>query len=587
MDRRQVLGLLGLGLVAPYALTFHRTLNAATAPTVPAREAANRQVFSLSVASGDPSPTGVILWTRIDPAFYRAIEPLRFQVAKDRFFRHIVMEGTVAGNLIGPQDDYTVKVDLDGQLGSDARYYYRFIYGEAVSPTGRCRTAPAAGMTPDKIKLAVLTCQDYTNGYYTALRKLADRDDVDFVVHVGDFIYETAGDPRFQSLPFADRTILLPSDGIVALDLADYRHLHRTYRSDADLQRCMENHTFIAVWDDHETANDCYWDAARDTLGAPDHPYTVDPIYGNDPNLLKGLAMDARKAWLEFIPARVTVNPAATHPHDFYAIHRRFSFGTLVDLFMLDGRSYRSPHPCGEGDVRERYVPIGCRDYTNTDQTMLGTAQRDWLVTETLASNARWRVWGNQTLMAELSVGRADRRIPLNLDAWDGYQAERHYLAEAMRDGSRPNLVVLSGDFHAHIVAHLKVDYRQANNQDPANTIGVEFMTTSITSAGGLDAINTALKRDPRNPKIDVPIGNQLLGALNPHIRFADLGHHGYSVMTFTDAYAEWTAYVVDKNQPEGFVRERVFRRLRAFADSTQLQELPPLDAWDRLQRLG
>lgn len=587
MNRRQALGLLGLGLVAPYTIGFHRHLDAATGPARPSREAPNRQVFSLSVASGDPSPSGVILWTRIDPAFYQPTEPLRFQVADDRFFRRIVMEGAVAADRLGPADDHTVRLDLDGQLASDRRYYYRFLYGNAVSPTGRCRTAPATGATPDRLKLALVTCQDYTNGYYTALGRLAARDDVDFVVHVGDFIYETAGDPRFQSLPFADRTFLLPSNGIVALDLADYRHLYRTYRSDPNLQRCMENHTFIAVWDDHETANDCYWDAARDTLGAPDHPYTIDPSYGNDPALLRKLAMDARKAWLEYMPARVSVNPSATHPHDFYRIYRRFTLGTLVDLFMLDGRSYRSPHACGEGDVRERYVPIGCRDYTAADQTMLGTAQRDWLTAGTLASNTRWRVWGNQTLMAELSVGRTDRRIPLNLDAWDGYQAERRYLAEAMRDAGQPNLVVLSGDFHSHIVAHLKVDYGQATNEDPRNVIGAEFMTTSVTSAGGLDAINAALKRDPRNPKLDIPIGNQLIGALNPHIRFADLGSHGYSVMTFTDAFADWTAYVVDKNQPDGLVRERVFRRVRAEAGSPRLRELPPLDGLDRLQRLG
>ena len=587
MDRRRVLGLLGWGLIAPYTLGFHRVLQAATAPAVPARETPNRQVFSLSVASGDPSPTGVILWTRIDPAFHQPAETLRFQVAEDRHFRRMLMEGAVDGGLIGPADDYTVKVDLDGKLGSDQRYYYRFLYGNAVSPTGRCRTAPAAGMTPKRLKLALLTCQDYTNGYYTALGKLAARDDVDFVVHVGDFIYETAGDPRFQSLPFADRTIILPSNGIVALDLADYRHLYRTYRSDPDLQRCMENHTFIIIWDDHETANDCYWDAARDTLGAPDHPYTLDPAYGNAPALLRALAMDARKAWLEFIPARVHVNPAATHPHDFYRIYRRFELGMLVDLFMLDGRSYRSPHACGEGDIGERYVPLHCQNYTASDRTMLGADQRDWLLSGTLASRARWRVWGNQTLMAALNVDRIGRRIPINLDAWDGYQAERRLLAEAMRDAGRPNLVVLSGDFHSHIVAHLKVDYRQANNEDPRNVIGAEFMTTSVTSADVVDSINAALKRKPHNPKLDIPIGNELVGAINPHIRFADLGSHGYSIMTFTDAYAEWTAYVVDKNKPEGFVRERVFRRLRTFADSTELREMPALDGWDRLQRLG
>ncbi len=574
--------MLGVGLATPYSAGLSRTAGGLSNTDSTSAD----QVFSLSVMSGDPSPSGVVLWTRIDPHAYVEGRPLGFQVAQDPAFRVIAFEGTIGSEQIGSARDYTVTVDLDGRLLPGMRYYYRFIYGGVSSRRGRCRTAPHPALGARSLRFAVLSCQDYTNGYYGAFRTLSQRDDVDFVIHLGDFIYESAADPRFQFLPFEDRQLVLPSGGSVALDLEDFRHIYRTYRSDPDFQRCLENHTFIVVWDDHETANDAYWDYERDTLGAPDHPFTLDPAYGNDAGRLRRLALDARRAWLEYVPARVKINRDASHPHDFVQIYRKLEFGGLLDLFMTDGRSYRSPHPCGEGVFGERFVPQNCDFYQAPERTMLGPAQRDWLVQETLRSRAQWQVWGNQVLMAELSVGRGGQALPLNVDAWDGFQAERQFIAEEMRGIRRPNLVVLTGDFHSYVVSYLKVNYGRDINHNPLNTIGVEFMTTSVTSAGGLDQINAALSLSQRQPILDLAVGQGLIQSLNPHIRLADLSQHGYSVIEFNHRYCEWTAYVVDKNRRGPIPpRERVYRKYRHYAGTDDLDELPAWGPVDRVTR--
>ena len=310
------------------------------------------------------------------PGAVRAGEALYVQVASDTAFNNLVLEARVGPEDITPQRDYTIKIDLDGKLLAGSVYYYRFIYDSTVSRTGRCRTAPATGASLSSLKFGLLTCQDYTNGYYGALAHVARDDTLDFVLHLGDFIYETAGDPRFQSLPFADRTMILPSGGTVSMGLADYRFIYRTYRSDPNLQAAMERHTWIMVPDDHETSNDCYWDYARDTLGAPDHPYTKDAQYGNSPALLRQLKLESQRAWVEYVPARVVVNESATHPHDYLRVYRNQSFGSFLDLYLIENRTYRSAHPCGEGDVLQRYVPLGCTNLNNPNQTLLGKTQR-------------------------------------------------------------------------------------------------------------------------------------------------------------------------------------------------------------------
>jgi alkaline phosphatase D len=553
MDRRSFLTNLGLGLGASFSLTFHaqavQWLSPGSAPiNNGALRADSARVFDLSIASADPTPSGVVLWTHIADTAVRDGEALYVQVASDTAFNNLVLEARVGPEDITAQRDYTVKIDLDGKLLAGSVYYYRFIYDSTVSRTGRCRTAPAKGTSLSRLKFGLLTCQDYTNGYYGALAHVARDDTLDFVLHLGDFIYETAGDPRFQSLPFADRTMILPSGGTVSMGLDDYRFIYRTYRSDPNLQAAMERHTWIMVPDDHETSNDCYWDYARDTLGAPDHPFTTDAQYGNSPALLRQLKLESQRAWVEYVPARVVVNESATHPHDYLRVYRNQSFGSFLDLYLIENRTYRSAHPCGEGDVLQRYVPLGCTNLNNPTQTLLGKTQRDWLVSGLTNSKATWKLLGNQTYMGRLSLTFLGAQIvPFNVDAWDGYAAERTLISQALREAKVKNFVVVTGDLHTYMASHTKADYGNLNPLDTSNYIGVEFMTPSITSANIGDQLGAKLTAEQRLLLLQ-GLSEGTVKLNNPHIQMFDSIRHGYSTVEFTGSYAEWVAYSVSKD---------------------------------------
>lgn len=551
MKRRSLLQALGASIGAPFLVTFAEAADwtPASLPIDPAllsRQSA--RVFDLSVASADPSPTGVILWTHLAPSAWKSTEPLYVQVARDAAFQNLVLQARVDASRIGSLNDYTVKLDLDGHLAPATGYWYRFIYDGTLSRTGRCRTLPAAGASLSRLKLGLLTCQDYTNGYYNALAKLAQDDSLDFVLHLGDFIYESAGDPRFQSLPYADRTLILPSGGLVALDLADFRFIYRTYRSDPSMQAAMERHTFICVPDDHETANDCYWDYERDTLGAPDHPYTTDARYGNDAGLLRRLKLDAQRAWSEYVPARVALNEGATHPHDFLRQYRRFSFGSFLDLFMIETRSYRSPHPCGEGDALQRYVPLGCTAYNQTGRTMLGHAQLQWLVEGLVGSRANWKLMGNQTFFGQLALTLLGTNLaPINVDAWDGYAAERRLICDLLRQNKVNNFVVATGDLHTYIASQIKRDYGNLNPFDGHNHVGVEFMTPAVTSSNIGELLSQGMTTEQKTALVN-GLSKTVVQLNNPHIRFFDSTQHGYSTLEFTPSWVDWVAYAVAKN---------------------------------------
>lgn len=565
LDRRRFLALLAAGMATPYFVTF--TAGQAQAglinPDTPLKQDSAR-VFSHSVASGDPSPSGVMLWTRIDPSAHRSGQALIVQVAADEQFTQLAFESLVEASQIRPQRDFTVSLDLEGYLQPGQRYYYRFIYDNTVSRTGRCRTAPPWGSQLDHLKLALLTCQDFTNGYYGALSQIADDDSIDFVLHLGDFIYETAGDPRFQSLPFEDRKIILPSDGLVALDLEDYRHLYRTIRADVHLQRAMEQHTFIITRDDHETANDAYWDYERDTLGAPDHPYTLDPEWGNDPALLNQLMLDSQQAWLEYIPARVQVNLDSTDPHRYLTYFRRIQLGNLVDLFMLDGRSYRTAHPCGEGDFFERYVPYGCNNWESDQQTLLGPEQRDWLLNGLIGSSARWKLLGNQTYMGSLGIKLKNGKLPINVDAWDGFDFERNFINNEVAHNRIENFVVVTGDLHTFMASHIKKDYNKRSIFDFENYLGVEFMTSSVTSAGLFDMIGAATPQGEQQ-LLAQALTNTAVRLTNPHIRYFNTTQNGYSTIEFNHHHCDWKAYIVDKNLNDGNQAQKLVRHYRKY----------------------
>jgi len=565
IDRRKFLSFLAAGVATPYIVTF--TSGDARAGLIPTDAPLNydsQRVFSLSVSSGDPTPTGVVLWTRIDPSAWRAGQALFIQVARDAEFQQLEFESLVESQHIKPERDYCVNIDVDGYLQPNIRYYYRFIYDNTVSRTGRCRTAPPFGAEVDRLKLALLTCQDYTNGYYGAMAQIAQDDSIDFVIHLGDFIYETAGDPRFQSLPFEDRLIVLPSDGLVALDLDDYRHLYKTYRSDPLLQQAMEQHTFIITRDDHETANDAYWDYERDTLGAPDHPFTVDAEYGNDPARLHQLMLDSQQAWLEYIPARVEVDWSSTDPHRFLKYYRRVQLGNLVDLFMLDGRTYRTGHPCGEADFFGRYVPYGCTNWKSDQQSLLGSDQRDWLLNGVIGSSARWKLLGNQTYMGSLGVRLANGKLPINVDAWDGFDYERNLINNEVALNQVENFVVVTGDLHTYIASHIKKDYDKRSIFDFKNFIGVEFMTPSVTSAGLFDMIGAATPEGEQQ-LLAQAVTNTAVRLTNPHIRYFNTTQNGYSTIEFKHKHCDWKAYIVDKNVNDGEQSVKLIRHYRKY----------------------
>lgn len=566
LDRRRFLAVMsraasaagvGVGLGAPWLVTATAGCGSKTAVPKTLRPD-DGQIFDLSVASGDPSATGVILWTHLRREQVVGGRSLFFQVSKDATFSTLIVEGEIDAVDISAARDFTVRVDLDGRLSAGGLYFYRFVYGDRTSRIGRCRTLPAAGN--QSLTLAMVSCQDYTNGYYGALRHLAD-DDVDFVVHLGDFIYESAADPRFQSLPFPDRHVLLPSTMAVAMGLDDYRAIYATYRRDPDLQRALERHTFIVVSDDHETANDCYWDYARDTLGAPDHPWK------DDAGAMRRLKLESQRAWLDYVPARVTFDEQATHPHRALTQYREFVFGDLVRYLALDTRSYRSAHPCGEGDVFQRYVPPGCGDAALPQRSILGAVQKPWLIDRLSAAGPIWKVLGNQTFFGRLSVGA----VPINVDAWDGFEAERLWLTGEIQKRGVSDLVILTGDLHSTIAAEVKVDYDNVNPFERSGVIGVEFMTPSVTSSALFDTILRGLGNS--NPALASGLGSGAVRLSNPHIKFFDSAAHGYATVTFTRDHCEWTAYAVDKDVAGSAAARRVLARFRKNRGSPNLIE--------------
>lgn len=570
-SRRKFLGYMAVGLSTPFVLSACSDAeNTEPGNGFVFDELTADQIFDLSVASGDPTPTGVMLWTHIADIAFLPFTPLLFQVASDELFSadSLVLEGRVESENINFLNDRTVHVDLDGFLESNRRYHYRFIYNNVVSRTGRCRTAPAEDEAIASLKFAVLTCQDYTNGYYGALNYVAEDDSIDYVMHLGDFIYETVGDPTFQDLPFEDRKLDLPGGLFAALGLDDYRVLYKAVRSDPFMQRAMENHTWIITTDDHETANDCYWDYELDTLGAPDHPFTTNPIFGNDLSLLTQLKLDSQRAWSEYIPARVTFDLDAAHPHQALTIYRDFTFGNLLQLFMTDTRTYRTPHPCGEDS---RYAVLGCEEALSDSQSIYGAEQREWLTNGILSSSSQWKVLGNQTFMGTLNIDLKDQELLYNVDAWDGYQAERSWLMNELKTNKVENFVVLTGDFHSAIASQLMDRYRfilfGAYNND--NSPGVEFMTPAVTSAN-----LTALLNLGEDDKQIATLVETAVRKTNQHLRYFSSSFYGYSTIEFTQDYCEWTAYSVDKNTNSDTAERKTEVTFRKYPENAKLQKI-------------
>ena len=494
-------------------------------------------VFPQSVASGGPTPSGVILWTRIDPDTFDPDVPLGVQVATDDAFEAVVYDGVVTAADSVRAHDYTVKVDLDGQLDPDSEYYYRFVYDGVASRTGRCQTLPRPTDSPDSLSLAVLACQNYLNGYFPAYHYVAE-EDVDFLVHLGDFIYES-DDGHFKGLGSYDypgRDLTLPSGYERVHTLADYRYLHREYRTDRFLQEALESHTLIAGWDDHEMVNDVYWDA-RTGAPAGDHPR------GDDPDFMTELVADAMHAWWEYMPARVEYDPAGNSLQDRFKLWRSMQFGDLVTLALTDERLFRDPPreaiptPDNVGPHRE---PPG--------RTMLGREQREWLVDTITGAETRWRVWADEVLTIPFRLGSGPLSVYPVQGGWDGYTRERQRVTEAIGAADVDNFVTLTGDMHCYVAGYQQTSYpgRVTGGEGVAqgDRIGVEFMTPAITSLNAAEALH--LTRGLRG-QLTEPLLTKLVTAMNPHIEFFDSHNWGYSVVEFTREDCTYVGYGVDK----------------------------------------
>lgn len=527
--------------------------------------APTEQVFPQSVASGGPKPTGVILWTRVNPEQYEPSEQLYLEVAPDPSFETEVTGLEFSGPGVKPPDNYTIRVDLEGLLDPDSVYYYRFTYRGVRSPTGRCRTLPAEDASPESLRFGVVNCQDYQNGYFGALAHLAETD-VDFVIHLGDYIYEQVADgyPNGEDGPYSDRRIDLPDGETRPMSLEDFRHIYETYKTDPHLQRLHERHTVIQTWDDHAIANDRYWDYDANAPVFPDHPC------GDVPEFTRYLTRAGIQAWWESIPARIKYYQDAERIHKSFELYRSHQFGDLVTLLLTDERLFRS-RPLSRPE--KLFGEWNCSDRS---RTMLGKCQREWLRSELRESETVWTAWANAVLFKPLYF--VSKLLLLWKDAWSGFEEERRDIVETLaeiRQHGETSVVTLTGDMHMTLATRL------LNEPKGSTPVGVEFMTPSVTSVNprekGEELAGRVLERVPPSVRgLSVPgsqdigeclrhwagrlvarvirdLSNSRLGrglssaGLMPRFVLTDGATWGYSVVEFSRDVCTWDVYCVDK----------------------------------------
>ncbi len=403
--------------------------------------------FTLGVASGDPAPRGVALWTRLAPQALEAFGGMpaenvevTWEVASDDAFKSVVQRGST---LATPQLGHSVHVEVDG-LRPDRWYWYRFRTGDAESPVGRTRTLPRRNATPEQVKLAFASCQHFESGYYTAYEHMA-KDGLDLVFHLGDYIYEGRG----------------ANDGVrkhvgrEIRSLEDYRRRHAQYKTDPLLQAMHAQCPWVVVWDDHEFDNNCACDISEEA--------DVDPV-----DFLIRRA-NAYQAYYENMPLRRRSLPRGP----YLQLYRKFAWGRLAEFFALDTRQYRSDQANGDGKK-----PLNDAAKSKS-QSMLGAEQRDWLEAGLVQSTGAWNVLAQQVMMGVTDQQAGPEEL-FPMDVWAGYAYEREQLMRFMRQRRVPNPVVLTGDVHSNWVNELRVDDRREDSP----LVGTEFVGTSISSSG-------------------------------------------------------------------------------------------------------
>ncbi|HVK12990.1 MAG TPA: alkaline phosphatase D family protein [Gemmataceae bacterium] len=465
--------------------------------------------FSLGVASGDPDDTSVVLWTRLAPrpddpdgGLRPTPLPVGWEIAEDDAMKKVVAGGTAVAT---PQLAHAVHVEANG-LKPDRWYWYRFRAGDATSPVGRTRTLPAPEASPERLRFAFASCQHFETGLFTAYDHMA-KDDLDLVVHLGDYIYEGPGVEKRV------RKHSGPAKGKIKT-LADYRGRHAQYRGDKLLQAMHARCPWFVTWDDHEFDNN-YANDVSEKKG-------VDPIA-----FLEQRAR-AYQAYYEAMPLRPGSRPHGPN----MKLYRKASFGRLAEFLVLDTRQYRTDQPNGDGAKELNDAALDPKN------TLLGAGQRRWLEHRLLHSPATWNVMAQQVMMGLVARGGGDGAPKYSMDQWPGAAHERIQLMQFIADHKVPNPVVLTGDIHSNWVNDLRVDDRQIDTP----VVATEFVGTSISSGGN---------------GVAEPKDLAALLAANPCVKFHNR-ERGYVRCEVTPG--SWKSdYVVvtDVTKPDGPVRTR------------------------------
>ncbi|MFJ6425275.1 alkaline phosphatase D family protein [Streptomyces hydrogenans] len=488
----------------------------------PALADAPAPAFPHGVASGDPLPDGVLLWTRVTPSpeavpgsGLGADVRVDWEVAEDRGFARVVASGATTA---GAAADHTVKADVRGLRPATA-YFFRFTAGGTVSPTGRTRTAPAADSAVPGVRFGVVSCANYEAGHFSAYRHLAARADLDAILHLGDYIYEYAS----GVYPKAEDTVRTHEPRHEIVSLADYRTRHGRYKTDPDLQALHAAHPVVAIWDDHEFANDAW------TGGAENHTPGAEGEWA-------ARVAAAKRAYFEWMPVRASTEGT---------VFRRLRFGRLADLHLLDLRSFRSAQAkTGSGTVDD------------PDRTITGRAQLDWLKSGLAGSDAAWQLVGTSVMISPVAFGSLPaylleplagllglpaEGIAVNVDQWDGYTDDRKELLAHLSSRAIRNTVFLTGDIH---MAWANDVPARAATYPLSASVATEFVVTSVTSDNLDDLLNVA-------PGTLSVVAAGAVKAANRHVKWVDMDHHGYGVLDVTAERSQMDYYTVsDKRDP-------------------------------------
>ena len=527
-NRRRVLRAAGAAAAAQTLSSCGESLPGAREPVSPLQPPLPALSFQHSVASGDPLPDGVMLWTRVTPAEAAPPFMVDYLLALDPALTQVVQRGQFATSA---ERDYTVKPDVRG-LAPATSYYYQFSVGEAKSPVGRTRTTPALDAEAAQLRFAVASCSDYGIGFFHAYRRIAERQDLDAVLHLGDYLYEYGGDSQEATLLCAIRACL-PEKEILTLE--DYRARHAQYKTDPDLQEAHRQHPWIVVWDDHETADNSYKD------GAVNHQPETEGSFEERKRI-------AHRAYAEWMPIR---NP---DPTNLSRIYRRVQYGKLADLLMLDTRII--------GRDQQAASTTETAVLADPKRSILGPEQADWLDARLTESAARWKFLGQQVIFANLIIRDNPAFVASgtvrSADAWDGYQASRARVLSTIKDNDIHGTVVLTGDVHASWALDIPQDPFTAAGYDRASGAGslaVEFVTPGITM-----------------PSFSP--GQQRHMATNPHIKYVNTDFQGYLLLDVTPqrVQAEWW-YISDVRNPTGV--EQLGRAHTVQTDADHLDPLP------------